>query len=98
VASGWGVEITAPAQAGVDQMLEEEGEDCYRATLEAIEDLATEPTPSDSLQMRGTKDYYRIYVCRNRWRLIYRALFATSKILVIRVGPRPAVYRGFERW
>jgi hypothetical protein len=33
-----------------------------------------------------------------RWRVVYRVFFGLHRILVDRVGPRPTVYSGFDRW
>ena len=98
MASEWSVRLTAEAQAGLDALLGQESEECYYDALQAIRDLAEDPTPAGSVRMRKTKDYYRFYVCHKRWRVIYRVFFGLRRILVDRVGPRPNVYRGFDRW
>jgi len=50
--------------------------------------------------MRHTKEYYRIYIYRSRYRAIYRVLYAKRIVLVERVGPRGSVYLkgGYVRW
>jgi hypothetical protein len=62
-------------QAQLTALLEAAGELCYREALERIGDLREDPTPSDAMLLRSARDYYRIYLCRNRWRLIYRVFF-----------------------
>jgi len=98
VASEWSVRLTAEAQSGLDELLEQESEECYRDGLQAIGDLVENPTPAGSVRMRKAKDYYRLYICHRRWRVIYRVFFSQRSILVHRVGPRPTVYSGFDRW
>jgi ParE toxin of type II toxin-antitoxin system, parDE len=98
VASDWSVRLTAEAQAGLDELLEQEGEECYNDALQAIWYLVEDLTPAGSVRMRKTRDYYRFYICHERWRVIYRVFFGQLRILVDRVGPRPTVYSGFDRW
>ena len=89
MASDWSVRLTAEAQAGLDDLLKHEGEECHQEALEAIQDLAEDPSPAGSASMRNANDYYLFYVCHKRWRVIYRVFSGQSAILVDRVGRGP---------
>lgn len=78
--------------------LKTEGELCYDETMDRIGDLREDPTPGDAVCLKHTRDYYRVYVCNKRWRLIYRVFFRQRKVLLVRLRPRGTAYSGFERW
>jgi mRNA-degrading endonuclease RelE of RelBE toxin-antitoxin system len=59
--------------------------------------LRDDPTPADSVPLRRLRDYYRIYVNRSRYRVIYR-LLGGRRVLILRVRPRPTAYQGLEKW
>ncbi|MBI3128420.1 MAG: type II toxin-antitoxin system RelE/ParE family toxin [Candidatus Tectomicrobia bacterium] len=60
--------------------------------LTAIEELAEEPRPVGCKKVRGA-DAYRIRV--GAYRVIYQIFDVRLLILVVRVGHRREVYRGF---
>jgi len=99
VASPWTVEITPTAGAGLEQLLEEYGEDAYRDALRDITDLEEDPTPDGAVLLRTTKADYRIYLYRALYRAVYRVSSSQRKVIVLRVGPRGGgIYRGYEKW
>ena len=99
MASPWTVEITPTAAAGLEQLLEENGEDAYRDALRDIIDLEEDPTPDGAVHLRKTKADYRIYLHRALYRAVYRVSSGQRKVIVLRVGPRGGgIYRGYEKW
>ena len=61
----------------------------------AIRTLADDPTPADSLAMRGKGiGFHRLRV--GSYRIIYKIQSGRLCVLVIRVAHRSAVYQGFE--
>ena len=61
-----------------------------REAIEAIDSLAGDPHPPDSVRLRGRNDYHRLRL--GGYCIVYR--IRPGKILVIRVAPRGTVYRG----
>lgn len=62
---------------------------------DAIRSLADDPTPQDSIAMRGKGiGLYRLRV--GRYRIVYRLQAERVRVLVIRIGHRSEVYRGWE--
>ena len=64
---------------------------------DAIRSLAADPTPADSIPMRGKgAGLHRLRV--GTYRIVYRVLRQRVRVLVlvIRIGHRGEVYRGFE--
>ena len=61
----------------------------------AIRTLADDPTPPDSIDMRGKATGFRRLRVGN-YRIIYRIQSERVTVLVIRVGHRSQVYEGFE--
>jgi mRNA interferase RelE/StbE len=61
-----------------------------REAIEAIDSLADDPYPADSVKLRGRNDYYRLRL--DGYRIVYR--IRPGKILVTRVAARGKVYRG----
>ena len=99
MASPWTAEITPPAAAGLEQLLEEYGGDAYRDALRNIIDLQEDPTPDGAVHLRKTKADYRIYLHRALYRAVYRVSSGQRRVIVLRVGPRGGgIYRGYERW
>jgi len=61
----------------------------------AIRSLAHDPEPADSIPMRGRAEgLHRLRV--GGWRVVYRIQSERRTILVLRIGHRSDVYRGFE--
>jgi mRNA-degrading endonuclease RelE of RelBE toxin-antitoxin system len=84
VASPWTVEITRTAAAGLDQLLEEHGEDAYRDALLEIINLEEDPTPEGAVLLRNTKADYRIYLHRALYRAVYRVSPGRRRVIVLR--------------
>jgi mRNA-degrading endonuclease RelE of RelBE toxin-antitoxin system len=98
VAGAWTVSLPPDVQAQLDVLLESEGEPCYDEAMDRIADLREDPTPVDAIPLKKTRDHYRFYVCKKRWRVIYRVFFKQRTILIVRVRPRGKAYAGFDRW
>ena len=62
--------------------------------LDAIEDLAHDPFPPDSIMLRGYSSRYRIKFYGNRYRIIYDMLERTRTVRIFRVRHRKDAYRG----
>ena len=61
----------------------------------AIRSLADDPAPPDSIPMRGKgTGLYRLRV--GSYRLVYRLHSRRVRVLVVRIGHRSEVYRGWE--
>ena len=61
----------------------------------AIRKLADDPLPADSIAMRGRgTGLHRLRV--SDYRIVYRLQWERVRVLVIRVGHRSEVYRGWE--
>lgn len=61
----------------------------------AIRSLSDDPTPADSIAMRGKGvGLHRLRV--GSYRVVYRLQAERVSVLVIRVGHRAEVYRGWE--
>jgi mRNA interferase RelE/StbE len=61
----------------------------------AINDLADDPYPADSIPMSGKgSGIYRLRV--GNFRVLYRVLGSQVRVLIIRVRHRSDVYGGFE--
>jgi len=62
----------------------------------AIRSLADDPTPADSISMEGkAHGLHRVRV--GDWRVVYRVQEGRRTVLVVRIGHRNEVYRGYER-
>jgi mRNA interferase RelE/StbE len=59
--------------------------------IKAIDELADNPRPPHSKQLKGTKDLYRIRV--GSWRVIYTIKDEQLLILIITIAPRGQVYK-----
>ena len=94
----WTVRIPPDVQAQLKRLLETEGKSCYDEALDRIGDLREEPTPTDAILLKKTRDHYRVYLCKKRWRLIYRVFLRQKRVLLVRLRPRGSAYAGFERW
>ena len=61
----------------------------------AIRSLASDPTPDDSVPMRGKgTGLHRVRV--GVYRVVYRVQAKRVCVLIIRIGHRSEVYRGWE--
>ena len=61
----------------------------------AIRSLSEDPTPSDSIAMRGKGvGLHRLRV--GNYRVVYRIQAQRVRVLIIRIGHRSEVYQGFE--
>jgi mRNA interferase RelE/StbE len=87
----WHVEILPSARREL-LALRNPIQDLVRA---AIRLLADDPTPPDSLAMRDKGiGLHRLRV--GRYRVVYRLQAQRVRVLVIRIGHRSEVYRGWE--
>ena len=94
----WTVEILPKAQRVLDSFRREYGDNAYQEVLQQILDLEEDPTPPHAERLRRTKDLYRIYAYRSLYRIVYQVSFGQQSVYIIRFGPRPTVYSGFDRW
>ena len=62
-------------------------------TRQAISSLAENPRPSDSKDMKGYKNLYRIRV--GGWRIIYKIENEKLIILILTIAPRGEVYKKY---
>lgn len=89
----WEVEILPVARSEL-LSLRNPVRDRIRAAIRA---LADDPMPADSIAMRGKgTGLHRLRV--GAYRIVYRVQAARVRVLVIRVGHRSEVYRGWQRW
>jgi mRNA-degrading endonuclease RelE of RelBE toxin-antitoxin system len=61
-----------------------------REAIAAIDSLADDPHPTDSVKLRGRNDHYRLRL--DGYRIVYRV--RPGKILITRVARRGIVYQG----
>lgn len=96
----WAVELLPAAKAGLLEILDQYGDDAFHQALNEILALEEDPTPEGAERLHNTKEHYRIYIYRSRYRAIYRVLARRRTVLVERIGPRGSVYLkgGFVRW
>lgn len=66
-------------------------DDIYDSLME----LADDPTPVDSIPMKGKGSCLR-RLRIGKYRAIYRIVNERVTVLVVRIGPRETVYRGYE--
>ena len=87
----WVVDVTPVARREL-RLLRGAVQDRLRSAIRA---LANDPTPPDSIPMRGKGVGFRRLRVGN-YRIIYRLHFERVMVIVIRVGHRSEVYGGFE--
>ena len=56
----------------------------FREAVELIAELADDPFPSGSLELRGASGWYRIAFGDDRYRIVYRVSEARRRILIMR--------------
>jgi mRNA interferase RelE/StbE len=87
----WKVEFLPSARRELLALVEPDREH----VRDAIRSLADDPTPPDSIPMRGKgTGLHRLRV--GDYRVVYRVQEQRVRVLVIRIGHRSEVYRGFE--
>ena len=87
----WRVEMLPSARREL-LVLRNPIQDRVRAAIRA---LADDPTPPDSIAMRGKgAGLHRLRV--GMYRVVYRVQSHRVSVLVIRIGHRSEVYRGYE--
>ena len=87
---GWKVKVLPRAQKEIDQL-----PDSVRPeALQAIQDLAEDPLPPDSILMRGYSHSRRIRFHGNQYRILYHVSESQKTVYVFRVRPRADAYRG----
>jgi len=62
----------------------------------AIADLAEDPFPEGSVELRGHPGLYRIRFYRDRYRIVYSVSEKQRKVFVQRVRPRGSAYHGLS--
>ncbi len=62
---------------------------------DSLMELADDPTPTDSIPMRGKGNGLR-RLRIGKYRAIYRIVSERVTVLIVRIGPREMVYRGYE--
>jgi len=89
--AAWRVELLPIARRELLALRSE----AQRHLRDAIRALADDPTPPDSIPMRGKGvGLHRLRV--GNYRVIYRVQAERVRVLVIRIGRRSEVYRGYE--
>ena len=89
----WRVKTLRMAERQIDELADE----CRKEVLEVLDALREYgPDFPGTVQMRNTTNEYRIRVCGG-YRLIFKVFPRRAAIQVGRIGPRPTVYRGYER-
>lgn len=85
--------LILPSAARALRAIRDAAQDRIRA---AIRQLADDPTPVDSVPMHGkATGLHRVRV--GAMRVVYRVQTERRSVLVLRIGHRREVYRGFER-
>ena len=77
----------------VEKVLRRQGRTTKERLVKAILVLADDPHPSNSRKLEGYQDLYRLRV--GDWRIIYQIKDDQLLILVLEVGSRGEVYRGY---
>lgn len=91
--SGWSIEFKVSAGKEFHQL-----DDSVKAEArQAIADLAEDPFPAGSLELRGYPGLYRIRFYRNAYRIVYGISEKQRKVIIQRVRPRGSAYEGLEK-
>jgi mRNA-degrading endonuclease RelE of RelBE toxin-antitoxin system len=90
LASLWSVQILPDARRALRAL----DEDVRLEAVQAIAELTEDPFPFDCVQMEGYADLYRVRFYGERYRVVYRVIERSRKVLITRVGPRGSVYGG----
>ena len=76
-----------------EKILRRQGRTTIERLVKAILVLADDPHPANSRKLEGYHDLYRLRV--GDWRIIYQVINDQLLILVLEVGSRGEVYRGY---
>ena len=76
-----------------EKILRRQGRTTKERLVKAILVLADDPHPANSRKLEGYHDLYRLRV--GDWRIIYQVINDQLLILVLEVGSRGEVYRGY---
>lgn len=90
MASGWSIEFQPVAYTEFRQL----GDKVKVEAVRAIQDLAEDPFPEGSIELRGLPNVYRIRCCKDAYRIVYRVSGKQRKVIVLRVRPRASAYHG----
>jgi mRNA-degrading endonuclease RelE of RelBE toxin-antitoxin system len=77
MASGWSIEFRPVAYKELRQLGDKEKVDAIRA----IQDLAEDPFPEGSVELRGLPNVYRIRCCGDAYRIVYRVSGKQRKVV-----------------
>lgn len=90
--SAWRVDFKVSARKEFHQL-----DDRVKAEAEqAIADLAEDPFPPGSIELRGHPGFYRIPFYRNAYRIVYSISEKQRKVIIQRLRPRRSAYHGLE--
>lgn len=90
MASGWSIEFQRVAYKEFRQF----GDKVKVEAVRAIQDLAEDPFPEGSTELRGLPNVYRMRCCRDAYRIVYRVSEKQREVIVLRVRPRASAYHG----
>jgi mRNA interferase RelE/StbE len=88
--ASWTVEVVQSARKELRQL----DARLKAEALQAIRELAEDPFPEGSIQLRGHPNFYRIRCCRDAFRVVYRVSEKQRKVIVLRLRPRASVFHG----
>ncbi len=91
--SSWSVLLLA----GALRQFQELDEDVRLEVADVLAELEEDPFPFDCIAMEGYADKHRVRCYGGRYRIVYRVLEKTRKVVVERIGPRANVYIGMRR-
>jgi mRNA interferase RelE/StbE len=90
--SAWSIDFKLSARKEFHQL-----DDRAKAEAKkAIADLAEDPFPEGSIELRGHPGLYRIRFFRDGYRIVYSVSEKQQKVVVQRVRPRGSAYHGLS--
>jgi mRNA-degrading endonuclease RelE of RelBE toxin-antitoxin system len=93
MASAWRVDFALSARREFHEL-----DDRAKAEAKkAIADLAEDPFPDESIQLRANPGFYRIRFYRDAYRIVYSVSEKQRKVIIQRVRPRRSAYYGLEK-
>ena len=84
------IEVSATAEKQIRRLPRE----AQIRVLQAIQPLATQPTPPGSRKVRGYDDVFRIRV--GIYRILYRVEGRRLLIIILKIGHRRDIYRSLR--
>jgi mRNA-degrading endonuclease RelE of RelBE toxin-antitoxin system len=92
VESSWTVEFTDSAARELQAL----SEPVKRMALETAFDLAEDPFPPDSLELRGYAGLFRVPFYGHRYRMVYQVSLKQRRVVIARIRPRGTAYIGMK--